>query len=115
MANGNKLPKSCQVDMLKKITNNLPKEEDLDTESEIFKALSDPTRLKIVHLLGSGELCVCEIMYALDKPQSTTSHHLNILKNAELIKSRKEGIWNHYQLKDPKLVEKLKIIKPKVD
>ncbi len=52
-------------------------------------------------------LCVCEIMTALDKPQPTVSHHLNILKNASLLKWRKEGVWIHYKLSNPKLPESL--------
>lgn len=101
------LPSSSQIKNLERIMDNLPLESELQNNAELVKALSDVTRLKIVHLLRHGELCVCEIMYALDKPQSTVSHHLNVLKNAGLIKWRKEGIWNHYQLMDPELVDKI--------
>lgn len=78
-----------------------------DLEVDIFKAAADPCRLKILKLLREGELCVCEIMTALDRPQSSTSHHLSILKDAGLIKERKEGKWSHYRLSDGAVIEML--------
>jgi DNA-binding transcriptional ArsR family regulator len=78
-----------------------------DLEVNIFKAAADPSRLKILKLLREGELCVCEIMTALKKPQSTTSHHLSILKDAGLIKERKEGKWSHYRISDGAVIEML--------
>lgn len=83
----------------------LPSDEGLYQDVELLKALSDITRLKIVHLLREGELCVCGIMHALDKPQSTVSHHLNLLKNTGLVEGRKEGIWTRYQLTNPRILE----------
>ncbi|NYT02472.1 MAG: helix-turn-helix transcriptional regulator [Methanosarcinales archaeon] len=74
--------------------------DDGACDVSVFKALADPCRLKILHLLKEGEFCVCEIMAALDRPQSTTSHHLSILREAGLIKERKEGKWCHYRLAD---------------
>lgn len=94
-----------QIDHINGLMGHLPSEQNLYQDAELLKALSDVTRLKMVHLLREGELCVCEIMYALDKPQSTVSHHLNLLKNAGLIKWRKEGIWTHYQLSNPQILE----------
>jgi DNA-binding transcriptional ArsR family regulator len=98
-------PDPEQITNINRLVHNLPAEQDLYNEALLLKALSDITRLKIIHLLREGELCVCEIMYALDKPQSTVSHHLNLLKNAGLIKWRKEGIWIHYQLSNPQILE----------
>ena len=62
------------------------------------KAISDPTRVRILKLLEGGELCVCEIMEVLDLVQSTASKHLNILKIAGLVESRKNGTWSYYRL-----------------
>ena len=62
------------------------------------KAISDPTRLRMLKLLEGGELCVCEIMEVLDLVQSTASKHLNILKMAGLVESRKNGTWSYYRL-----------------
>ncbi len=76
-------------------------------EVEIFKAAADPCRLRILKLLRDGELCVCEIMTALGRPQSSTSHHLSILKDAGLIKERKEGKWSRYRLSDGAVIEML--------
>lgn len=94
-----------RIDLLKKIMSNIPDDDKLQDKSEQFKAISDPTRLKLLYLLKNDELCVCEIIAALQKPQSTISHHLNILKNAGLIKGRKEGVWIHYRLINPEIIE----------
>lgn len=67
---------------------------------KIFKALSDETRLRILKLLEGGELCVCDIVGALDTIQPKISFHLAVLKEAGLIQDRKEGKWIHYKLKD---------------
>lgn len=63
----------------------------------IFKALSDETRLRIVKLLEHGELCVCDIVAALDLVQPKVSFHLSALKDAGLVRDRKEGKWIHYR------------------
>ncbi len=98
-------PCSDQIKKLKKTLDEIPDFEELENKSERFKAISDPTRLKILYLLQEGELCVCEILTALEKPQSTISHHLNVLKNSGFIKGRKEGVWIHYKLINPKVVD----------
>jgi ArsR family transcriptional regulator len=100
-------PCNNQIKRLKKTIDKIPDERQLQNNTEIFKAISDPTRLKILYLLQDGELCVCEIINVLEKPQSTISHHLNVLKNAGFIKGRKEGLWIHYQLNNPKIIELL--------
>jgi ArsR family transcriptional regulator len=82
--------------------------EDPDGEVEVFKAVADSCRLRILKLLKEGELCVCEIMAALKKPQSSTSHHLSILKEAGLVKERRDGKWSYYRLADGAVVEMIK-------
>ena len=82
--------------------------EGPEGEVEVFKAASDPCRLRILKLLKGGELCVCEIMTALKKPQSTTSHHLSILREAGLVKERRDGKWSYYRLADGAVNEILK-------
>ena len=64
----------------------------------LSKAISDPTRVRMLKLLERGELCVCEIMEVLGLVQSTASKHLNILKIAGLVESRKGGTWSYYRL-----------------
>jgi ArsR family transcriptional regulator len=66
--------------------------------AQLFKALSDETRLRILGLLLSGELCVCDIMAILELPQSTVSRHLAYLRNNGLVEDRRQGIWMHYRL-----------------
>jgi ArsR family transcriptional regulator len=66
----------------------------------IFKALSEETRLRILKLLEDGELCVCDIVAALNMVQPKVSFHLAALKEAGLIKDRKQGKWTHYRLDD---------------
>lgn len=108
--------KSCEIDgdesqgqdqfkRLKKIISEIPNDEELNENADVIKALGDPTRLKIIHLLKHGELCVCKINEALEKPQPTISHHLNILKKAGFLKWRKEGVWIHYSLSNSKITE----------
>jgi ArsR family transcriptional regulator, arsenate/arsenite/antimonite-responsive transcriptional repressor len=66
----------------------------------IFKALSEETRLRILKLLENGELCVCDIVAALDTIQPKVSFHLSTLKESGLIKDRKQGKWVHYSIND---------------
>ncbi len=68
--------------------------------AETLKALSDPTRLRIVSLLRHGELCVCDLTEALQTPQSKVSRHLAFLKNAGWVTARRRGKWVYYQLLD---------------
>ena len=64
-----------------------------------FKALSDPTRLRMIHLLTQrDELCVCHFTEVLGLPQSSVSRHLTTLRHAGLVSGRKEGVWVHYRL-----------------
>jgi len=66
---------------------------------EVFKALSDSTRLTIVRLLSeNGEMCVCKIVDELNMGQPAISHHMAKLKQAKLLHSRKDGQWIHYSL-----------------
>ncbi len=105
---GDGRPNEYQIKRMNELMELLPSEDYFEEYSGKLKALSDPTRLKILYLLSNGELCVCEIICALDKPQSSVSHHLNILKNSGFIKGRKEGVWIHYSLKSPKIADMVK-------
>jgi ArsR family transcriptional regulator len=68
--------------------------------NDVFAALADETRRRILGLLASGEICVCHIHEALDVPQSTASRHLAHLRKAGLVATRREGLWIHYRLAD---------------
>lgn len=65
---------------------------------EIFKSLSDLTRLRIVILLTHGRLCVCDLVEVLSLPQSTISRHMAKLKASKLVKDYRKGRWIHYSL-----------------
>lgn len=67
---------------------------------QLFKALSDETRLRIVALLTQGELCVCDLMDVLEEPQSKISRHLGYLKHSGLTYSKRVGVWMHYGLRE---------------
>jgi ArsR family transcriptional regulator len=64
----------------------------------MFRAFSDRTRLRILHLLLDGELCVCDIVTVIRVPQPTASRHLAYLVRAGLIQKRKQGLWAYYKL-----------------
>jgi ArsR family transcriptional regulator len=70
----------------------------MDNYAEVFKALADKTRLRIMRLLSitDRQVCVCEIMDALKRPQYNVSKHLNILKNAKLVEGERRGTWVYY-------------------
>ncbi len=84
---------------------------------ELFHALSDETRLEIIELLRKGERCVCELTDTLDAAQSRLSFHLRVLKDAGVVRDRKEGRWVHYEL-DPEAFEEMEALisamKPRV-
>jgi len=64
----------------------------------LFKALADATRLRILGLLLTGEVCVCDIHESLKIPQPKASRHLAYLRRAGLVDTRREGLWIHYRL-----------------
>ncbi|MEQ1507992.1 MAG: metalloregulator ArsR/SmtB family transcription factor [Myxococcota bacterium] len=69
-----------------------------DQLADVFKAASEPIRLRILGLLAHGELCVCHLHDALEAPQPTVSRHLGVLRHAGLVRARREGSWVHYAL-----------------
>jgi ArsR family transcriptional regulator len=76
---------------------------------ELFHALSDETRLEIIELLRKGERCVCELTDTLDAAQSRLSFHLRVLKDAGIVRDRKDGRWVHYEL-DPEAFEEMETL-----
>ena len=77
-----------------------PPNDDLLMKSvvNIFKALSDPTRIRILRLLRNHDLCVCEIMSVVGMEQSRISHHMRVLRNADLAEDIREGRWIIYRI-----------------
>ncbi len=79
--------------------------------AQTFKALSDPIRLGIVGLLlEQQELCVCDLIAALNLPQSTTSRHLAYLKRSGWLVSRQQGLWIHYRLAETMQVDHAELL-----
>ena len=73
----------------------------MNTASQLFRALADRTRLRIVNLLARGSLCVCDIQRILEQPQSSVSRHVALLKSAGLILDRRDGLRTFYTLTAP--------------
>jgi ArsR family transcriptional regulator len=70
----------------------------VDELADVFKALADKTRLRILALLGNNEVCVCHIHDSLGVPQPTVSRHLAYLRKSGLVATRRDGVWMHYQV-----------------
>ena len=71
----------------------------MDHDAEVIQSLADPTRLRLLHLVErAGEICVCEMVDALNIPQYNVSRHLRVLQNAGWLEDRKLGKWVYYRL-----------------
>jgi ArsR family transcriptional regulator len=92
---------------LKRLANKVARLDVVEKQGRLFKALADETRLRILSLLRVREMCVCEIMIALDLTQPTASHHLRILESANLVEDLRKGKWVFYKIADLRLVEKI--------
>jgi ArsR family transcriptional regulator len=77
---------------------------------QIFRALSDQTRLRILNLLLGGELCVCDLVNTLRSPQPAVSRHLAYLRRTGLVEARRDGLWMYYKLANPETVFHRKLI-----
>ncbi|WP_413486226.1 ArsR/SmtB family transcription factor [Brochothrix thermosphacta] len=80
-------------------------QESLIAVTQLFKALSDSTRLKILLQIAQGEIAVNDIALAIDAKQSTVSHQLRLLKQANLVKTRREGTTIFYTVDDIHVIE----------
>ena len=69
-----------------------------EDNAKIIKELSDPGRLKIIDILSCGEQCGCDILEQFQFTQPTLSHHMKVLIECGLVKSRKDGLWSYYTL-----------------
>ena len=87
-------------DLLCRVREKLPPEEDLLDLAELFKVFGDTTRVRILFVLFEAELCVCDLAEALHMTQSAVSHQLALLKRSKLVKSRREGKSVFYSLAD---------------
>ncbi len=100
--------KNCEADNyieeLRKISGEID-DKKTRRNSNFFKALGDENRLKILYLLSRKDMCVCEMVAALNGTQPTVSHHCKILESVGLIEHRRNGKWVFYSLADPSVSE----------
>lgn len=97
-------------DIVKMVQKNTPDEQILNKLTELFKIMGDKTRMKILYaLLQVGEMCVCDLSYVLGKSPSAISHQLRVLRQADLVKFRKEGKVVYYSLNDQHVKEILDV------
>ena len=89
-----------QIDLarVKKIRLALVAPDAVQALADTFSALGDPTRVRILDALSHGELCVCDLIGVVDKPQPTVSRHLSYMRKAGLVRARKQGLWQYYSL-----------------
>ena len=66
--------------------------------AQLFAALSDATRLRLLGLMLAGEICVCDLVDGVAAPQPTVSRHLAVLRRTGLVRARKDGLWSYYSL-----------------
>lgn len=95
----------CEVtliheDNVKKAINELPDDELIADLSDMFKIFGDQTRVKILMALESAELCVCDIAAVMNMSQSAISHQLRVLKQSNIVKTRRQGKVVYYSISD---------------
>ncbi len=87
-------------DIVERVKDKTPPEEELMDLADLFKIFADTTRIKILYLLFESEMCVCDISRLLSMQQSAISHQLRILKDSKLVKARRSGKTVFYSLAD---------------
>lgn len=87
-------------DRIQKALDTMPNEDELYDLAELFKVFGDSTRIRILYALFENDICVCDLAETLNMTQSAISHQLKILKQADLVKSRREGRSIFYSLAD---------------
>ena len=86
--------------LVHQIEDGMPSEEKIQNLADFYKVFGDVTRVKILCVLFQSELCVCDLAEVLEMTQSAVSHQLRVLKQAKLVKNRREGKIVYYSLAD---------------
>lgn len=86
--------------LYERVLADMPDEESLYDLAELFKVFGDTTRIRILYVLFESEMCVCDLAEILSMTQSAISHQLRVLKQARLVRSRREGKQSYYFLAD---------------
>ena len=102
-------------DIIEKVKKTMPDEETLFDIAELFKVFGDSTRMKIICCLFEHEMCVCDIAELINSTQSAVSHQLRVLKQAKLVKFRKEGKTVYYSLDDEHISEMYELAKKHIE
>lgn len=95
-------------DIVAQVQGSLPGDGELSRLADLFKTFGDGTRIRILYVLFEAEVCVCDLAKLLGMTQSAVSHQLRILKQARLIKSRRDGKTVFYSLADDHVATLLK-------
>lgn len=111
MNNSKQLIRSCceEISYISDIEKSLPNKNQLETLTNIFKALANPIRVKILFALCNYEICVGEMVNLLKLPQSQVSHQLKILKKYGLVEFKKDKKMSFYYIKNDYIQELLKV------
>ena len=96
--------KHVHEDIVNRVYEQMPADEELFDLAELFKVFGDSTRIRILNALLVSEMCVCDLAKILNMSQSAVSHQLRNLKNAKLVKNRKEGKTVFYSLADSHVI-----------
>ena len=87
-------------DVIQKVTHSMPSTDDLYDLAELFKIFGDSTRIRILYALFESEMCVCDLAESLGMTMSAISHQLRVLKQADLVRFRRDGKTVYYSLAD---------------
>ncbi|WP_327051901.1 ArsR/SmtB family transcription factor [Halomicrococcus gelatinilyticus] len=102
-------------DRLTSLFELAPDDDQVDATQAVFKALANEHRIRVLEALREGELCACELQVVLDAPQSTVASHLRELKDAGLVKTRRQGKWTYYRIGDTAVLQLLDIAQALAD
>ena len=91
---------ALNIELVKELQEKMPDKELLLSVAEFFKIMGDCTRIRLLHALDESEMCVCDLSVLLNMTKSALSHQLKTLKEARLVKSRKNGKHVYYSLND---------------
>jgi ArsR family transcriptional regulator len=89
------------------LANTVAESQIMKTWSQFFKALAEEKRLRILRLLQIREMCICELMIALEMTQPNLTHHLTILENQKLVTRTKRVKWVYCSLNNPKIISQI--------
>ena len=102
-------------DRLTSLSELAPDDDRVNEKQAVFKALANEHRIRILEALRDGELCACELQVVLDAPQSTVASHLRELKDAGLVRTRRQGKWTYYRIGDTGVLQLLDIAQALTD